>query len=121
MASLNHVGQHQLFLIHKTSTNDELRQALLDADFLFHLAGVNRPNDLQEFYEGNVTFTKWITSTLLELKKTIPIVFSSSTQALLDNDYGQSKRQAEEELISYSKTTESSLFIYRIMNLFDDL
>jgi UDP-2-acetamido-2,6-beta-L-arabino-hexul-4-ose reductase len=118
MASLNHVGQHQLFLIHKTSTNDELRQALLDADFLFHLAGVNRPNDFQEFYEGNVTFTKWITSTLLELKKTIPIVFTSSTQALLDNEYGQSKRQAEEELISYSKTTESSLFIYRLPGVF---
>ena len=118
MASLKHVGQHQLFLIHKTSSSDELRKALLEADFLFHLAGVNRPNDQQEFYEGNVTFTTLITNTLLELKKHIPIVFSSSTQALLDNDYGRSKRQAEEELIAYSKSTKSSLFIYRLPGVF---
>lgn len=118
IATLRSIGNHQLFLITKSSTKDELNQALKQADFLFHLAGVNRPQDHQEFYEGNTSFTKSIISELSTLKKNISLVFSSSTQAMLDNDYGQSKRQAEELLIEFANESNSSVFIYRLPGVF---
>jgi UDP-2-acetamido-2,6-beta-L-arabino-hexul-4-ose reductase len=118
IASLRHVGTHQLLLMSKASTIKELRQALSDADFVFHLAGVNRPQDSEEFYQGNASFTKTITSELLSLKKRIPIVFSSSTQALLDNDYGKSKRQAEDVLMEYAKTASAPVKIFRLPGVF---
>ena len=118
IASLRQIGTHQLFLIGKSSTSNELRQALTQAEFIYHLAGVNRPQDNEEFYRGNTSFTKTIISELLQLKKRIPIVFSSSTQALLENDYGQSKRQAEDVLMEYAKTTSASVNIFRLPGVF---
>ena len=118
IASLRPVGTHQLFLITKQSTPSQLLEALKQADFIFHLAGVNRPQNNEEFYQGNTSFTNTIISELLNIKKYIPIVFSSSTQALLKNDYGNSKRQAEEILEEYAKSTNSRLSIYRLPGVF---
>lgn len=118
ISTIRHVGNHQLFLISESSTIEDLGQALDAADFLYHLAGVYRTNNVQEFYDLNVKYTKLITSTLLKLKKSVPIVFHSSTQVELDNDYGKSKKQAEQILIEYSKSSHSPLFIYRLPGVF---
>ncbi len=97
--------------------------ALLDgycqnADFVFHLAGVNRPKDPKEFMEGNFSFTSVLLETLKKHGNTCPIVLSSSTQAALDNPYGQSKRAGEDLLKAYGAETGAKVIIYRFPNLF---
>lgn len=97
--------------------------ALLDgycqnADFVFHLAGVNRPKDPKEFMEGNFGFTSVLLDTLKKHGNTCPIVLSSSTQAALDNPYGQSKRAGEDLLKAYGADTGAKVIIYRFPNLF---
>ncbi len=89
-----------------------------DADFVFHLAGVNRPKDPKEFMEGNFGFTSVLLDTLKKHGNTCPIVLSSSTQAALYNPYGQSKRAGEELLIAYGADTGAKVIIYRFPNLF---
>lgn len=94
--------------------NDYCKQA----EFIFHLAGINRPKDQAEFMEGNFDFT----STLLELLKkyhnTCPIVVSSSTQAALDNPYGKSKKAGEDLLFTYGQDTGAKVYVYRLPNVF---
>ena len=97
--------------------------ALLDgycqnADFVFHLAGVNRPKDPKEFMEGNFGFSSILLETLKKHGNTCPIVLSSSTQAALDNPYGQSKRAGEDLLKAYGAETGANVIIYRFPNLF---
>ena len=100
------------------STLEELDNYTKDCDFVYHLAGVNRPKDNSEFMEGNFGFT----STLLELLKKnnnkCPIMISSSIQASLDNDYGKSKKAGEDLLFKYGKDNDVKLFVYRFPNLF---
>lgn len=97
--------------------------ALLDlycknADFVFHLAGVNRPKDPKEFMEGNFGFTSTILNTLKKYENHCPIMISSSIQAALDNPYGESKRAGEALLFSHEKGTKAPVFIYRFPNVF---
>ncbi|MEG0012425.1 MAG: capsular polysaccharide biosynthesis protein CapF [Muribaculaceae bacterium] len=97
--------------------------ALLDtfcqkADFVFNLAGVNRPKDQKEFMEGNFGFASTLLSTLKKHKNTCPVMISSSTQAALDNPYGESKRAGEELMRKYSSETGAKVLIYRFPNLF---
>ena len=73
-------------------------QALAGADFVFHLAGVNRPQDPAEFAAGNADFTRALCDALAAAAGAVPIVYASSTQAELDNPYGRSKRAAEDAL-----------------------
>ncbi len=101
--------------------------ALLDtycqrADFVFHLAGVNRPRDPAEFMAGNYGFTSTLLDTLKKHKNTCPLMLSSSIQATLvgryDSDYGRSKRAGEELFFDYAKETGAEVFVYRFPNLF---
>ncbi|MEG0701194.1 MAG: capsular polysaccharide biosynthesis protein CapF [Muribaculaceae bacterium] len=97
--------------------------ALLDtfcqkADFVFNLAGVNRPKDQKEFMEGNFGFASTLLSTLKKHKNTCPVMISSSTQAALDSPYGESKRAGEELMRKYSSETGAKVLIYRFPNLF---
>lgn len=89
-----------------------------DADFVFHLAGVNRPQDPNEFMEGNFGFTSTLLETLKKHGNTCPIVLSSSTQAALDNPYGLSKRAGEDLLRAYGAETGANIIVYRFPNLF---
>lgn len=89
-----------------------------DCDFVFHLAGINRPNDEKEFMGGNYGFTTVLLDRLRENKNRSPILITSSIQAELDNPYGKSKKAAEELLFSYGKKTDSKALVYRLPNVF---
>lgn len=87
-------------------------------NFVFHLAGVNRPQDQSEFMDGNYGFTAKLLETLKKYQNTCPIVISSSIQAELNNPYGVSKKASEELIVNYSKTTGSKVMVYRFPNVF---
>jgi UDP-2-acetamido-2,6-beta-L-arabino-hexul-4-ose reductase len=97
--------------------------ALLDAyctdcDFVFNLAGVNRPKDQKEFMEGNFGFASTLLDTLKKHSNNCPIMISSSIQAELDNPYGQSKKAGEDLIFSYGEETGASVYVYRFPNVF---
>jgi UDP-2-acetamido-2,6-beta-L-arabino-hexul-4-ose reductase len=88
------------------------------ADFVFNLAGVNRPKDPEEFMKGNFGFASLLLDTLKKHKNSCPVMISSSIQAELDNPYGESKRAGENLLFEYSKETGAKVLVYRFPNLF---
>lgn len=87
-------------------------------DFVFHLAGVNRPKDEQEFAEGNANLTQALVTALAASGRQIPLVLASSIQAERNNPYGQSKAAAEQLAFDYMKVTGASAYIYRLPNVF---
>lgn len=94
-----------------------------EADFVFNLAGVNRPKDQSEFMEGNFGFASILLDTLKKYKNNCPVMLSSSIQATLigrygESDYGKSKLAGEELFFNYSKKTGAKVLIYRFPNLF---
>ncbi len=95
-----------------------LEEALGRVDFVFHLAGVNRPKNDAEFSVGNAGLTETIVRFLQNQKRSVPVLLCSSTQAALDNPYGKSKRQAEDSVFAYGKAAGTPVFVYRLPNLF---
>ena len=97
----------EIFLYDIDSTAEELREYCKQADFIFNLAGVNRPQNPEEFMQGNFGFASTLLDTLKRYGNTCPIVVSSSVQATLEgrynNDYGRSKRAGEELFFEYAK------------------
>lgn len=89
-----------------------------EADFVFHLAGVNRPKDQAEYMEGNFGFTSTILDTLKKHGNKCPVMISSSTHAVLNNLYGNSKKAGEDLLFGYSKETGAKVLVYRFPNVF---
>ena len=100
------------------STLDELEQYCKDTDFVFNLAGVNRPLNQDEFMKGNFGFASTLLDTLKKFNNTCPVMISSSIQAELDNPYGESKRAGEELMFKYSEETGAKVLVYRFSNLF---
>lgn len=105
------------------STAEELDEWCSKADFVFNLAGVNRPKDPKEFLEGNFGFASILLDTLKKHKNTCPVMLSSSIQASLsgrfgDSEYGRSKKAGEELFFDYSKETGAKVLVYRFPNLF---
>ncbi|MBI1944972.1 MAG: SDR family oxidoreductase [Deltaproteobacteria bacterium] len=92
------------------------------ADFVFHLAGVNRPPREDEFASGNAGFTERVASALAAAAtrrgRTIPVAYASSTQAASDNAYGKSKRAAEQSLARYGEATGAPVYLFRLTNVF---
>ena len=97
---------------------NELANLLKDIDFVFHLAGVNRPQDLADFDRQNHGFTANLCAAIQATGRAIPVVYTSSIQADSDNPYGNSKRAAEEELIRLNAGTQSPIYLYRLPNIF---
>jgi UDP-2-acetamido-2,6-beta-L-arabino-hexul-4-ose reductase len=89
-----------------------------EADFIFHLAGVNRPQNVDEFTTGNAGLTQTLISHLIAQGKSTPLLISSSTQVAQDNPYGISKRAAEDAVFAYGRTTGAAVFVYRLPNVF---
>lgn len=108
---------YRLFAIDVQDTEETLMQAASEADFVFHLAGVNRPDDPNEFQTGNADFTGKLLS-LLEKGKKPPVLLSGSIQAALDNPYGKSKLAAENAVRSYGQRNETPVYLYRLPNAF---
>lgn len=96
----------------------ELEVYCKNADFVFNLAGVNRPKDQTEFMRGNFGFASVLLDTLKKYHNTCPVMISSSTQATLDNPYGESKRAGENLLFRYAKDTGAKVLVYRFPNVF---
>lgn len=96
----------------------ELEQMLYEVDVIFHLAGVNRPKNEEEFKRGNAGLSEEICTILHRLKRSPKIVFASSIQAELDNPYGHSKLLAERVLEGYAEETGARTVVYRFKNLF---
>jgi len=95
-----------------------LLNLLVKADFVFHLAGINRPHDPSEFTRGNVGLTQQLVDQLRAQGRSVPVLISSSIQAALDNPYGASKRQAEELVRAYGRETGAPVFVFRLPNVF---
>ncbi len=89
-----------------------------EADFVFHLAGVNRPKEQLEFMEGNFGFTSLLLDALKKHGNNCPVMLSSSIQAELNNPYGLSKKAGEDLLFEYGRETASEVLIYRFPNVF---
>ena len=89
-----------------------------EADFVFHLAGVNRPKEQSEFMEGNFGFTSVLLDTLKKYGNTCPVMLASSIQAELDNPYGISKKAGEDLLFTYGRERGAAVLIYRFPNVF---
>lgn len=106
-----------LDLIDLNTTPGQLKEAAAEADFVFHLAGVNRPTEPDDFMRGNRDFTAGLTA-LLEAGKRPPVVLTSSIQAALDNPYGASKRAAEDAVLAYARRSGAKAFVYRLPNAF---
>ncbi len=98
-ATLLQKGYTNLYLYDRVSTQEDLERYCTDCDFVFHLAGVNRPTDNKEFYIGNTDFSKTLLDTLKAKNNNCGIIVSSSVQAVLDNDYGKSKKLGEDLFI----------------------
>ena len=105
------------------TSDDILENACERADFVFNLAGVNRPKDNAEFMAGNFGFASKLLDTLKKYNNTCPVMLSSSIQASLvgrfeDSEYGKSKLAGEELFMEYQKKTGSKVLVYRFPNLF---
>ena len=108
----------ELYLCDVDTSPEELDTFCRKADFVFHLAGVNRPTDEKDFMRGNADFTETLLSRLEAHGNACPIMVSSSIQAALDNPYGISKRRGEELIFAYGKRTGADCRVYRLPNLF---
>lgn len=95
-----------------------LKEYCKECDFVFCLAGENRPKNEADYMEGNYHHVSVLVELLKENQNTCPVMLSSSTQAMQDNPYGISKRAAERLLFSYSEETSAPVYIYRLPNIF---
>lgn len=97
---------------------ERLEEYCQECDFVYNLAGVNRPEHTEEFMEGNFGFATTLVETLRKCRNTCPIMNSSSIQATLENPYGKSKKAGEDMMYAYGKETGASIYIYRFPNVF---
>jgi len=116
--TLSRNKSHEIVKITRSTTVSELEALVKTVDFIFHLAGINRPDDESEYYEGNSDLTEVICNLVKQTGRNIPIVFTSSIQAERPNAYGRSKLQAEIHLLNLYMETGNFVYIYRLPNVF---
>lgn len=118
VTELKNRGYEDLLIYTRDNSLEELEEYTKKCEFVFHLAGINRPENEKEFMEGNFGFT----SRLLELLKInenkAPVLITSSIQAEKDNPYGKSKKAGEDLLFDYQEENDVNVYIYRLPNLF---
>lgn len=112
----------QVLCFTRDSDVAQLPGLLQEVDFVFHLAGVNRPQDPQEFTVGNAELTQALCQAVEAVAastgRKVPVVYTSSTQAARDNPYGQSKRLAEDVLFALQRTSDVLVHVFRLPNVF---
>lgn len=109
---------YKVFEFDRDTEIELLDDFIKETEFIFHLAGVNRPLEEKEFMEGNYAFTKTLLDLLEKNNNKSPIVLTSSIQAELNNPYGESKRAGEELMMDYGMKNNVQVFVYRLPNLF---
>lgn len=118
IAELKNRNYEKIYEYDKETELELLDEYCQQADFVFHLAGVNRPKEKSGFMEGNFGFTSELLDTLKKHNNTCPVMISSSIQAELNNPYGESKRAGEKLLFEYSNATGAKVLVYRFPNVF---
>lgn len=111
---LSEIATIEILKFDQENSNKELNEMLGNADFIVHLAGTNRPQSIDEFYRGNTDLTKRIIDTLNAKDLKTPLIFASSIQAGLNNDYGKSKKMAEDYIVDNYPPG----IIFRLHNVF---
>ncbi|MCM3610485.1 capsular polysaccharide biosynthesis protein CapF [Planococcus sp. MERTA32b] len=117
-AELKNRGHDDLLLYTRKNTAADLERFAQECDFVFHLAGVNRPEKEEDFQKGNHDLVSELISFLKKHGKNPPILITSSIQAELDNPYGRSKKAGEDAVFEYGRQTGGDVFVYRLVNLF---
>jgi UDP-2-acetamido-2,6-beta-L-arabino-hexul-4-ose reductase len=118
IAELKNQNYVDIFEYDINSTPEQLNLYSKECDFVFHLAGVNRPKDQKEFLKGNFGLTSILLDNLKKYGNKCRIMFASSIQAELDNPYGLSKKAAEDLIFTYSKEMDIRVLVYRFHNVF---
>lgn len=107
-------NNHEVLSFDIDKSEEQLEDYIANADFVIHLAGINRPLTNKEFYDGNTNFTKKVVDLIVKSNRNTPIIMSSSTQAELDNDYGKSKKMGED----YVFASNLPSYVFRLSNVF---
>ncbi|MDQ0857144.1 capsular polysaccharide biosynthesis protein CapF [Bacillus sp. V2I10] len=118
IAELKTKGYNEIFEFNRESDLSLLYKYTKECEFVFHLAGVNRPKEEKEFMYGNYGFTFELLELLKKHNNKSPVLITSSIQAEKDNPYGRSKKAGEDLLFKYSKETGAKALVYRLPNLF---
>ena len=118
IAELNNRGYEDILKVTRETKSSVLDIYARDCDFVFHLAGVNRPADEKEFMQGNFYFTLELLELLKKHNNKAPVLITSSIQAENDNPYGRSKKAGEDVLFEYSYQAGSETMVYRLPNIF---
>ena len=115
---LENLGYDGIETLSHIDDDEVIKDKCSRADFVVHLAGVNRPVSQASYWTGNADFTKTLIECLSSTGSGVPVILSSSTQAVLDNAYGLSKREAEKIVDNYGKKAGVRVYIYRMPNVF---
>lgn len=118
IAELKNRGYNDIFEYDTDTDQKLLSEYTKECEFVFHLAGVNRPKDEKEFLEGNYGFTSILLDKLKENNNKAPVLITSSVQAEKDNPYGKSKKAGEELMFEYGRNTGAIVYVYRLPNVF---
>jgi UDP-2-acetamido-2,6-beta-L-arabino-hexul-4-ose reductase len=118
IAELKNRGYKDIFEFDKETDKSLLIEYTKDCEFVFHLAGINRPKTEKEFMEGNFGFTSELLDLLRENNNKAPVLITSTIQAERDNPYGRSKKAGEDLLFDHSRKTGTEVLVYRLSNLF---
>lgn len=118
IAELKNKGYIDIFEIDRDTEKNLIDKYTKECEFVFHLAGVNRPKDEKEFMEGNFGFTSELLDLLKKNNNKSPVLITSSIQAERNNPYGISKKAEEDLLFNYRKETKTEILVYRLPNLF---
>ena len=116
--SFGNILIEEIFEFDIDSSVEKLEEFCKKANFVFHLAGVNRPENQEEFMKGNFGLTEKLLTFLKNQNNCCPIMISSSIQAALDNPYGKSKKAGEDLMFDYAKETNAKIMVYRFPNVF---
>lgn len=116
ISHLQEIEDVEVIKYDKENSFEEIEKNIEEVDFIYHLAGVNRPKDNSEFFKGNTDLTKQILDLIESKNLSIPFLITSSIQAIRDNDYGKSKKLAEEVVLEYGKNNPA--YVYRLHNVF---
>lgn len=110
--------EYKLLQTSSKTDKETLKQYVVEADFIIHLAGLSRTTEPAQFGVVNADMTKIIIDTLIQNNKNTPIIFTSSIRAIRQDEYGQSKRDAEESITGYKEKTGADAYIFKLTNTF---